>query len=359
MADNQQSGEKTEDATPKKRQDVHKKGQAAKSTDLVQALSLLASAIMAPWVVSSMIETMLKALRSSEMRTPTHITADGAMKWITELALPVTGLGLMLIGVLMALGVGASMAQVGLMFSPEPLKPTWEKISPLAGAKRLFSKRALFEGLKALFKLFVFSWIVYAAVSASWDKLLMLPSLTPGAAAAHAGTIAQTIMWQLALTWLALAALDFFFQRKEFDNQIKMTKYELKQEMKEQEGSPEIRMARMQRRRRLAQGSLAKRLKEANVLVTNPTHFAVALKYDRSQMHAPMVVAKGQDYLALKMREIAADIDLPMVENRPLARALYKDCEPGDYVPRHLFAGVAEVLAYVYKTTQKVKSKAA
>jgi flagellar biosynthetic protein FlhB len=137
-----------------------------------------------------------------------------------------------------------------------------------------------------------------------------------------------------------------------------MTKQELKQEMKEQEGSPEIKSAQFQKRRQLLKGGMAKQLREADVLVTNPTHFAVAIKYERSKMHAPMVLAKGQDHLALKMREIAAGLDLPIVENKPLARALYAQCEAGDYVPRDMFGPVAEVLAYVYKTIKSRRKSA-
>ena len=137
-----------------------------------------------------------------------------------------------------------------------------------------------------------------------------------------------------------------------------MTKDELKREMKEQEGSPEIKAAMFHKRRKLLKGGLASRLREAEVIVTNPTHFAVALKYQRSEMHAPMVIAKGQDYLALKIKEIATDLRVPIVENPPLARSLYKKCELGDFIPRESFAAVAEVLAYVYKSVKSARKSA-
>lgn len=358
MADNQQAGEKTEDATPKRREDSRKKGQVAKSTDLVQALSLLACTFMLPGMCQTWIEMLVKTFRGAALTGRTEISADAAIQHMVNIGLPGFGLAGSLILVLMLLGVGASLGQVGLLWTAEPLKPTFSKISPAEGFKRLFSKRAGFEGLKAVFKLCLFSWIVYAAVAGAWESLLLLSGMTPAKSSAVIGGLIQTIMTRISLVWLALAALDYFFQKKQHDNQLKMTKTELKQEMKEQEGSPEVKMARMQRRRKLSKGSLKGRVKDADVIVTNPTHFAVALKYERSAMHAPLVVAKGQDYLALKIREIAKEVNVPIVENKPLARALYAECEVGDYVPRQHFGAVAEVLAYVFKTLKKVKKAA-
>jgi flagellar biosynthesis protein FlhB len=174
-------------------------------------------------------------------------------------------------------------------------------------------------------------------------------------AAAVIGGLAHTVLLRVGIVWLVIAAVDYFFQRKEVDKQLMMTKDELKREMKEQEGSPEVKAAQYRRRRQLAKGSLASKLKSADVVVTNPTHFAVAIAYERSKMHAPMVVAKGQDYLALRIREFAKDLEVPVVENPPLARQLYRTCEVGDPVPRDLFGPVAEVLAYVYQTLRRVK----
>ncbi len=358
MAENQQTGEKTEDATPRRREDTRKKGQVAKSTDLVQALSLLVCAWMMPGICQAWIEMLIKTFRADFWSEKTQITADSAIEHMAAIGLPGIGLAGALIVTLMLIGVGGTLGQVGLLWTAEPLKPTFSKINPMEGLKRLFGKRAAFEGLKAVFKLCLFSWIVYAAVEGSWEQLVILSGMPPAKSAAVIGSLIQTIMMRVALIWLALAAMDYFFQRKQHEDQIKMTKTELKNEMKEQEGSPEIKMARMQRRRKLSKGSLKSRVKEADVIVTNPTHFAVALKYDRSKMHAPLVVAKGQDYLALKIREIAAESKIPMVENKPLARGLYAACEIGDFVPRQYFGEVAEVLAFVYKTLKKVKKAA-
>jgi flagellar biosynthesis protein FlhB len=260
---------------------------------------------------------------------------------------------------LMVVGLATNFAQVGFVLSGEAMRPSFEKINPLAGFKRLFSVRSTFEGLKAMFKLFLFSWIAYIVIKNEWPNLVGLVYLTPGQAAVKIGAVIHTILVRFAVVWLALAIIDYIFQRKQIDKQLRMTKDELKKEMKEQEGSPEIKAALFQKRRKLLKGGLAKRLMEADVIVTNPTHYAVALKYKRNEMHAPMVVAKGQDYLALKIREIGNDMKIPIMEDPPLARALYKHCEVGDFIPRDLFGAVAELLAYVYKSVKGAKARVA
>ncbi|MDI9639343.1 EscU/YscU/HrcU family type III secretion system export apparatus switch protein [Geitlerinema splendidum] len=224
------------------------------------------------------------------------------------------------------------------------------------GFKRVFSRRGLVEGLKAMAKMAIFGWIAYSIIAKEWASLVGIAWLSPAGAAAVIGGLLHAIFVRIALVWLVIAALDYFFQRKEVDKQIKMTKDELKREMKEQEGSPEIKSAMYQKRRKLLKGGMATKVKEADVIITNPTHFAVAVKYHRNSMHAPQVIAKGQDYLALKIREIAEQVGTPIVENKPLARALYAQCEPGDPIPRDLFMPVAEVLAYVYKSTKRSRA---
>jgi flagellar biosynthesis protein FlhB len=357
MAEQGQTGEKTEDATPKRKQDARKKGQAAKSQDLVSAFTLLVAAYLIPWLCQSLGDALRKVIVGMGSQMPEGISSEEVIRFTGSVTAPLAVPVLILFCVLAVTGVGACLGQVGLLWSSQPLKPEFRKINPLEGAKRMFSKRSLFEGIKAILKMAIFGLIAYDAVSGDWPKLVGLAGLPAAQALGVIGALVQTVMVRIAAVWLAIAALDYFFQRMEHDKQLKMTKTELKNEMKEQEGSPEVKMARMQQRRRMAKGSLKSRLAEADVVVTNPTHFAVALSYSRSTMAAPIVVAKGQDYLALKIRELATEQKIPLVENRPLARALYRDCEVGDPIPRDLFTPVAEVLAYVYKTFGKVREK--
>ena len=355
----QPAGERTEEATPRRRQEARKKGTVAKSADLAGAASLFVCALMLPYVVSTLGEGTFKVLHSSIMEPRREISYDTVMSAFASMLMPAFLAIGPLILCLMVVGLATNFAQVGFVFSGEAMKPTWEKVNPFAGFKRLFSVRTTFEGIKAVFKLFLFTWIAYAVVAGQWGDLAGLSYLPPSQAAAKIGSVMHTILLRVAGVWLALAIIDYIFQRKQVDKQLRMTKDELKREMKEQEGSPEVKAAIFHRRRKLLKGGLATRLKEADVVVTNPTHYAVALKYKRNEMHAPMVVAKGQDYLALKIREIADAVEVPIVENPPLARALYKQCEVGDFIPRDMFAAVAEVLAYVYKSVKSARRASA
>ncbi|MBL8064543.1 MAG: EscU/YscU/HrcU family type III secretion system export apparatus switch protein, partial [Chthonomonadaceae bacterium] len=254
--------------------------------------------------------------------------------------------------------VASNFAQVGFVLSGEPLSPRLDKLNPLPGIKRMFSSKAAFDGVKSFAKMGLFGAIASAAMQERWDEIVRLSWAPPAQAAATVGTLVHSIIVRIAVIWLILAVIDYIFQRKQIDKQLMMTKDELRREMKEQEGSPEVKYAQSQRRRKLAKGGLASKIKQADVIVTNPTHFAVAIKYERNSLAAPMVLAKGVDYLALKMREVAKSEKIPIVENKPLARALYKHCEAGDFVPRHLFGPVAEVLAYVYQSTKKARMRA-
>lgn len=353
------AGERTEDATPKRKLEARKKGTVAKSTDLTGAITLLAAAMAMPMFARLVGEGALTSFSRTVSEAPQGLAPNQILGFTGSIASPWIGAMLGVFAVLVVAGLAANFGQVGFFLSAEPMSPKLEKINPAAGFKRIFSRRGLMEGVKALAKLAIFSMIAYGAVSNDWPRLVGLAWLHPTQAVQSIAAILHSIMLRIALVWLIIAAVDYFFQRKEVEKQLKMTKTELKQEMKEQEGSPEVKSAQSQKRRQLLKGGLAKKLKEADVLITNPTHFAVAVKYQRNSMHAPMVLAKGQDFLALKMREIAGQLDVPIVENKPLARALYKQCEPGDFIPRDLFGPVAEVLAYVYKTVEARRGRKA
>jgi len=253
------------------------------------------------------------------------------------------------------MGLASGFGQVGFTISAEPLKPTFDKINPLNGFKRLFGKRALFDALKTVFKLGLFGGLAFSVIRSHWSQIPGWGMLPPLMALSAAGNLLHTIIVRLAIAWMILAAVDYLFQRQETEKQIKMTKEEVKREYKEQEGSQEIKIAQMRRRQQMKRGRLAQQMKTATIVVTNPTHYAVAIRYERGVDSAPLVIAKGQDYLALKIRELAADYRVPIIPNPPLARALYKQCEVGDFVPKDLFVAVAEVLAFVHKTIKKLK----
>lgn len=263
----------------------------------------------------------------------------------------------LLVGTLMAVGLVANFAQVGFVLSTESMQPSFSKVNPLNGLKRLFSRQSAFEGFKASAKTALFLYLVWSVFASNQDRLIGLSYLTPSAALGVAGDLLRQIGVRIAVAWLVLAVIDYAFQRKSVDRQLKMTKEEVKQEMKDAETSAELKGAMARRRRQLSKARLADAMARATVVVTNPTHFAVALEYKQGEQHAPVIVAKGQDFLAFRIREMADAKRVPIVPNPPLARALYKRCEIGEHVPRELFQAVAEVLAYVYRSVKRVRQE--
>ncbi|NMH71169.1 flagellar biosynthesis protein FlhB [Bacillus sp. RO3] len=344
------SGEKTEKATPKKRDDARKKGQTAKSQDVNTAIILLAVFLFLTFsgsyignIVFDLFNQTFREYMLMELseNTVQVITMD-IMKEMAMLLGPI-----MLVALIA--GLFSNYIQVGVMFTTQPLQPKLEKIDPIKGFKRIFSLRAIVELLKSILKIsfvgaitFVILWMnIEQVLSLSFksvgDSLLTMASLT----------IQMGIAASLALLFLSL--FDFLYQRFDFEKNIRMSKQDLKDEHKNIEGDPLIKSKIKQRQREMAMRRMMQEVPEADVVITNPTHFAIALKYDENKMDAPYVVAKGVDYLAQKIKYIANENDVIMVENRPLARSLYDSAEIGDAVPEEFFKAVAEILAYVYR----------
>lgn len=349
------SGEKTEKPTPKKLDDARKKGMVAKSTDLNGALMILALLLVLPFAAQNFGMGMIQALKSALANPAMSLDPYDLSRssWVA-LRPGLTALAFIL-GTSMVVGVASNLAQVGVRITPEALTPKWEVLDPTKGLKRLLSKRSIFEAFKALAKGCVFGFVAFSAVRESYPQLIKLVWSHPGELASLVGSLVVKIGTRVGAVWLVIAGLDYFFQKKQNDQQLMMTKDELKREMKEQEGSPEVKGARMQRMRKLSRGRMMEAVKTADAIITNPTHYAVAVKYDRSKMHAPIVVAKGMDYLALRIRETATEHKVPIIPNPPLARKLYKHCEVGDFIPRDMFAAVAEILAFVYRNVKRVR----
>jgi flagellar biosynthetic protein FlhB len=348
------SQERTEEATPRRRLQARRKGTVTRSNDLNNALVLLALILVLPVAVTRIGEGFMTGMNTAFRTMPAELDFDAAARFSFSVAQPaMVGLAL-LMATSMGVGLLCNFAQVGFVMSGEALTPSLSKLNPANGLKRLFSLSATFEGFKASVKSALFMYLGWTAIQSSWPQILSLGTMSPGQSLAAVAGIMKSIALRIAFVWLGLAALDYFFQRKQVDKQLRMTKEELKQEMKESETSPELKMAQAARRRKLSKGRVADAVRGADVVVTNPTHYAIAIKYEPGKSHAPVVVAKGVDFLAAKIRELAADAQVPIVPNPPLARALYKKCEIGDYVPRELFQAVAEVLAFVYRTIKQV-----
>lgn len=349
--------ERTEEATPRKRDQARKKGTVAKSMDLTGSLVLLALILMLPLAIGNIAHGFVLGLQGGWARILTE-PSPAAMGAAAMSAFQPVAPGLvMLIATAMGIGLVSNFGQVGFVLSGEALNPRLDRLNPAAGIKRMFSFGATFEGLKAFGKSLVFGWLAFSAMTSNWDQILRLAWLPPMAAMSAIGLIVRSMAIRIGMAWLSLAALDYFFQRKRIDKELRMSKEEVKQEMKEMEQSPELRMAIARRRRQLSKRMMSA-VKTADVIITNPTHYSIAIKYELGKSHAPQVVAKGMDHLAFKIREVATEAKVPIVPNPPLARALYKHCEIGDFVPRDYFQPVAEVLAYVYKTVKGVRKRA-
>ncbi|MFO0044875.1 MAG: flagellar biosynthesis protein FlhB [Armatimonadota bacterium] len=347
--------ERSEKPTDKRKKDARKKGTVVKSMDIVSASVFLAFIMVLPVVIRMGYEGFIKSY-NGVLNLSSGEPAIGNLSKVGTVAIqPLLMPMALLMGVAMMVGVLGNVVQVGLNFSGEALNPSFQKLNPMNGLKKLFGKPAIFDAFKSIVKLCLFAWLAYGVVKNRWIEIGMIWSLTPLGSMGLIGAIAKSILIKIVGAWAILAAIDYAFQKKQVDKQLMMTKQEVRQEMKDAEASPELKGHRMRMARKFSRMRPAQAVREADVIITNPTHFAIAVKYDGKKHHAPMVIAKGVDHMALKMREIATEAKVPIVENRPLARALYKECEVGDFVPRDLFEGVAEVLGYVYRMTNRVR----
>ncbi|MBK7890249.1 MAG: EscU/YscU/HrcU family type III secretion system export apparatus switch protein [Bdellovibrionales bacterium] len=255
---------------------------------------------------------------------------------------------------LLLLSIISTVVQVGFLYNEEVLEFDLEKINPLNGLKRLFSMRAMVEGLKSFIKLILVVAVVYSLVK---DEVRLLPQLTFWSVEqilSYAGSLTVKLLGGLGVFMAMVAAADYFFQRWDLEKQMRMTKQEIKEEHKSREGDPMIK-ARIRRiQREMASKRMMKDVPKADVIVTNPTHIACALIYDPKTMPAPRLVAKGSGLIAEKIKEIARENGVPVLENKPLARAMFKSLKIGQFVPRELLTAVAQVLSYVYRLKRKV-----
>ncbi len=350
------NGEKTEKATPRKKQDARKKGQVARSSDLAPAFGLTAIFLVLFLSGSWMLESFLAIVRESLTRFTLMDVNYENLGFITNQllfeSLKILGPNL---GIALVISLASNYLQVGVLFTTEPLMMKLEKLNPLEGAKRIFSMRTLVELVKSILKITLGLSIAYLILKDSKDELMYLSVESIQSVLVYtAGKVAKLGLF-IGMTFIFLAGLDYAYQRFEYEKSLRMSKQDIKDEYKKTEGDPLIKGKIKEKQRQMAMRRMMQELPKADVVITNPTHFAVAIKYEAGKMAAPTVIAKGQDYLALKMKEIAKKNRIVMMENKPLARALYSQVEIGEQIPEELFKAVAEVLAYVYKLQGKVR----
>lgn len=350
MADSQ----KTEKATPKKRRDERKKGHVFFSNDAVAVVTLIGSFGLL-WAIGPSIAQHLEEFLqySFSLAAPRPVQADFSAKAVflqCIKTLAVTAGPLLAATALLA--IATTFFQTKLLVSGESIKPKFERISPLQGIKRLFSFRSVVEALKGILKISILLFLIYRYLIKVVDLFAKYLYTDLSAACGHLFRETFSLVIQIGLAFAVLAAADIFYQWWEYERQIRMSKQEVKEEYKQTEGDPQVKGKIKEAQRKMAQSRMMQQVPQADVVIRNPTHFAVALRYHPEQDRAPMVLAKGQDQLALRIIRTAELHHVAVVENVPLARALYASTDLNGEIPPSLYNAVAEVLVYLYRMDQ-------
>ncbi|MCC6741400.1 MAG: flagellar biosynthesis protein FlhB [Planctomycetia bacterium] len=342
-----ESEDRTEPATPRKLEEARERGHVARSADLNGALVLLASFIALHAFGPRFLDGLTVIARASFGRLDSlDLAPDTVAPRAAALLLLLARTLAPLLAAVLAVALAANWAQVGFLFSGEPLTPSLDRLNPFKGLARFFSARSAARLAQNILKLAVIGAVLGWTLWSRFPDLLALPALPVPKIAAALADLAFALGLRAAIALVALGVLDFVFQRWQYERDLRMSKQEVKEELKRLEGNPRIRERRRAIQRQIATQRMMQAVPKAAVVVTNPTHFAVALAYDE-KMAAPKIVAKGADLIAEKIREIAHEHDVPIVERPPLARELFK-CEVGKEIPPRMFEAVAEILAYVY-----------
>ncbi|HUJ81833.1 MAG TPA: EscU/YscU/HrcU family type III secretion system export apparatus switch protein [Candidatus Acidoferrales bacterium] len=349
------SENRSEKATARRREKAREQGQVVRSRDLVMALTLLTVTMMLAWQPQvwigrwrDLFGRLLATSYAGELGPGTSIftwTALTVAQWIAPV-------------LLLALGVAvfSSAAQGGLIFAPQAFKPNWGRLNPASNVRRLFSFAGLSRALRSLVPSAAILYLFVSILERDLPKITHLARFGPRAVLSQLGSLLFELAWKCGVIMLAWSGADFLFQRWSYERSLMMTKQEVRQESKDMEGSPLIRGRIKRMRRAFHRKLLAKEVARATAVVTNPTHYAVALEYRPETMAAPVVVAKGRNLLAERIKQIARWHEIPIIENPPLAQALYKATEVGQAIPPKLYVAVAEILAFLYRAKSRLQA---
>lgn len=348
------SGEKTEEATPKRREEARKRGQVARSQELNTGLGLLTVFAMLAFMGSWMLQGFMAVLETGLSESGTAGAMDSSAAWDSLMAAGLDGLWLTapfaIAGVV--IGVIASAVQVKPGITPEVLKPRFSMLSPKNGVKRLFSVRSLVRTVKDLFKITITGLVAYWVLQGAIPDLMGLLGAPPGMFMAVIGTLVLKVGFAIAAIYIVIAVADLMYERWQHEKDLRMTIDEVRREFKEADLGPEVKAQMKRRQREMAVRRMMNDVPDADVVIVNPTHYAVALKYDRG-FPAPKVVAKGVDHTAHRIIALAEEHGVTVRREPPLARSLYANAEVGQYIPADAFGAVAEILAVVYRTTRR------
>lgn len=346
--------DKTEKATPRKLGKAREKGQVPRSKDVTLAITLVAITgvltVFGDKAFQELRDMMYIFLHNYITTNISEASLSGIFKFAISNFLKVI---LVFIVPIMFFGVAGSILQTGFMHVTEPLKPKLEKISPIAGFKRMFSMRTIVELFKDIIVVSIVGFVGYNFFMSNYSDIVQLNNLIVNYIPHAYLSYVLDIFRRVSLIMIIIAVADFAYQKYKFNNDMKMTKQEVKDEFKQDEGDPEVKGKRKQRMREIISRTMMNKVPDATVVITNPTHIAVALKYEKGVDKAPLVVAKGVDRTALKIKEIAKENDVPIIENKPLARLMFSKVEVDEAIPVDMYQAVAEILAFVYKLKKK------
>ncbi len=356
MAENQEersTEDLLEEASQTRIDELRQKGQVAQSRELVGMLSLVTAAaclyMLSPTIGKDLAEYMREVLRVDEAvkmnladNSVLHMTLMKALKIMAVISLPICATGFIF-------AVIGSFVQVGSIFSFDPIQPRFDKINPLQGLQRMISLKHLLDSLRTIIKVIISLFISYSLIKNEIYKSPTALLTDPSILMQSFGAVGKTVFLSLIGIFAVFAGFDYWMQRSEWLKQVRLTRQEAKEEAKERDGNPQVKARIRTIQREISRRRMMNAVKKADVVITNPTHIAIAIQYDRDKFLAPRVVAKGADFIAQKIKAIAAEAGVPTVENVPLARTLFKSVKINQYIPRALYQAVAEVLAYVYR----------
>lgn len=342
--------EKTEKATPKKKEDARKKGQVMQSREINSAISLMATMLALKFSGGFLFKTVVESVTFFQSFFYSDIldTSIGGYRLLMYMMYFSAKAIVIIIAVGFIFAFLISRTQVGSLFTTETLKFKPERLNPIEGFKRMFSMRSMVELIKSLLKIGVVGYVGYVYLSKNIPLLLKTMQLDAVSFSYMMYDIAMNMAIRMVFAILVIAILDYFYQRYDYEKNLKMSKQEIKEEYKMSEGDPQVKSKIKEKQRQAAMRRMMQEVPKADVIITNPTHYAVAIKYDEDKFDAPYVLAKGKNLVAQKIKEKAKEFDIPVIENKPLAQTLYREIDLGMVISQDFYEAVAEVLAYVY-----------
>jgi flagellar biosynthesis protein FlhB len=343
---------KTEKATPKRKQEARERGQVARSVEINSVIVLLAALLTFRYAGPYMVDSLGNLTTFAYQNMGLSFGMENVYSYAIFFMWQIFKIIAPILVVILLVSLAVNYFQVGVLFSLKPLTPKLNNINPMTGFQRLFSRRSAVEFVKSLLKLLIIGWFFFQGVKSALPDLVPAMDMQGTVALKFVGSLTLNILNRMIFALIILAILDYFYQRWEYEESLKMTKQEVRDELRQSEGDPMIKARIRQIQREMARRRMFEAIPKADVVITNPTHVAVALEY-KEGMHAPVVLAKGERVVAERIREMATKHHIPIVQNPPLARALFKSCPVGAPIPPDLFEAVAEVLAFIYRMNKR------